>query len=472
MNEKRLSRREFLQRAAGVGLGAAAAGMLGGCVVPAAPTPAGAPAPQATVAPPPAAKVSLVYWSEPRFQNVKGKEEQTKNSPSDYERLLASDFMAQNPNVTIEAEALAWEDLVTKVAAAIAAGTPPDVLKDYLGRSSKYANQDLLEPLESAIPQGVYNDFLPSLRGLYTIKGHLHALPVYFWITSIWGNTLPFKEANAEDKMPNPDGTWTPEQFTSALEALAVPDKRWPLGLQFSSEQGDYTRLGFFWANGAVLYKDGDYSKTAFNSPEAVEALARLVEWNNSGYIVPGATTIPLQDLDNAFYQGQVVIGGGNPGNYTLLETAQKEGRVTVDWEPFYALFPQKEGVKSAGLAAGPTGVMVFKQGEDAKRTAAVDFATFLVGPDLEKEYAINSNQFPTRTSAGNPFEGDEVMSRYVEWSQKYGVEDMGLGSPAYAEVRVVMVPLLQAALLGKMTPEEALAEYEKQANEILAKYA
>jgi ABC-type glycerol-3-phosphate transport system substrate-binding protein len=34
------------------------------------------------------------------------------------------------------------------------------------------------------------------------------------------------------------------------------------------------------------------------------------------------------------------------------------------------------------------------------------------------------------------------------------------------------MVPLLQAALLGEMTPEDALAEYETQANAVLAKYA
>jgi ABC-type glycerol-3-phosphate transport system substrate-binding protein len=452
--------------------------VLSACAPPATPAPTEAPAaaptkaPEPTATPPPKPKVTLVYWSEPRFQNVKGKEDKTKDSPSDYERLLASDFMAAHADVTIEAEALAWEDLVTKVAAAIAAGTPPDLLKDYLGRSSKYANQDLLEPLESAIPKDVYDDFLPSLRNQFTIKGHLHSLPVYFWLTSIWGNLAIFKEAKAEDKLPKSDGTWSIAQFEEALKAVAVKDKRWPLGLQFASEQGDYTRLGFFWANGAVLYKDGDYSKTAFNSPEAVETLTHLVDWNNAGYIVPGSTTISFQDLDNAFYQGQVVMGGGNPGNYTILETAQKEGKVTVDWEPFYALFPQKEGAKSGGLAAGPTGVMVFKQTDEAKKKAAADFATFLLGPDLEKEYAVNSAQFPTRMSAGNPFEGDPVMTQYVEWAQKFGVEDMGLSSPAYAEVRVVMVPLLQAALLGKMKPEEALAEYEKQANEILAKYA
>jgi multiple sugar transport system substrate-binding protein len=414
----------------------------------------------------------LVYWSEPRFQNVKGKEAQTADSPTQYEQLLATAFTAQNPNVTIEAEALAWEDLSTKVAAAISGGTPPDLLKDYLGRSAKYANQDLLEPLEAAIPKDVYDDFLPSVRDQYTIKGHLHSLPVYFWLSSLWGNAALFTAAKADDKMPKADGTWSIAQFEDALKALAVKDKRWPLGLQFASEQGDYNVLGFFWANGAVLYKNGDYSKTAFNSPEAVETLNRMAEWSKAGYIVPGSTTISFEDLDNAFWQGHVVMGGGGAGNVQILETAKKDGKVTVDWTPFFSVYPQKDGVKSGGLAAGPTGVMVFAQKDAAKKDAAIQFATFLTGPDLEKEYAINSSQFPTRKSAGNPFEGDNVMTGYVQWAQQFGVEDMGLGSPAYAEVRVVKVPLFQAVILGKMSAQDAMNEYEKQTNAILAKYA
>jgi len=76
--------------------------------------------------------VTLVYWSDPRFTLMKGKEDITQEI-GDYERLLAEEFMKMHPNVTIEVDALAWEDLTTKVTAAIAADSPPDVLKDYLG---------------------------------------------------------------------------------------------------------------------------------------------------------------------------------------------------------------------------------------------------------------------------------------------------------------------------------------------------
>ena len=102
--------------------------------------------------------VTLVYWSDPRFTLVKGKEDQTQ-VVGDYEMLLAEQFMAMHPNVTIEVEALQWADLSTKVTAAIAAGSPPNVLKDYLGRTSGYAWQDLLEPLEDCPPPAELDDY-------------------------------------------------------------------------------------------------------------------------------------------------------------------------------------------------------------------------------------------------------------------------------------------------------------------------
>lgn len=230
--------------------------------------------------------------------------------------------------------------------------------------------------------------------------------------------------------------------------------------------------LGFFWAMGAKLYADGDYTQTALNSPEGVAALTKLVEWYNNGLIIPGVTTISGQDLGNTLYQGQSVIQGGGLSSLPLVEDAMEEGRVTVEWEPFISLFPNAEGVTSGGLAAGPTGVVVFKQDDELKRKWAIEFARFLASPDQQVEYAVNSNQFPSRASVPNPFEGNPDFERVNAWVQEHGVEDMGLSSPTYAEVRVLLQPELQAALLGEKTPEEALASYEENANAVLSRNA
>jgi multiple sugar transport system substrate-binding protein len=220
---------------------------------------------------------------------------------------------------------------------------------------------------------------------------------------------------------------------------------------------------------GAKLYEDGDYTHTALNSPEGVAALTKLVEWYNNGYIIPGVTTISNSDLLNAIYQGQAAITGGGLSLLPVVEGAQQEGKVTVEWDPYIATFPHAEGVQSGGMAAGPTGAVVFKQDDPAKRKWAIEFARFLASPDLQQQYAVNSNQFPSRISVGNPFEGDPNFTMVNAWIQEYGVEDMGLSSPTYAEVRVLLQPELQAAFLGKKTPEEALASYEEKANAVLA---
>jgi ABC-type glycerol-3-phosphate transport system substrate-binding protein len=412
--------------------------------------------------------VTLVYWSDPRFTLMKGKEDITQEI-GDYERLLAEEFMKMHPNVTIEVDALAWEDLTTKVTAAIAADSPPDVLKDYLGRTSGYAWQDLLEPLENAIPQEEYDDYLPDLINQYTINGHLHGLPLFYWITCMAGNKAIWDAAGATDLLPLDDGEWTFDEYEAALRAVQKPDEIWPLGLQVASEQGDYMYLAYMWGMGATLYPPADYSRSALNSPEGVAGVEKIVQWVNEDLIEPGATTITGDDLNNMFYTGQTAIQGSSLAAKTSLERAKLEGRVTTDIDLFFAMFPHAPGVKTGSMAAGPTGVVVFKQDDPEKRYWAIEFARFLANADNQREYCINASQFPSRKSVGTPLAGDSDYEKLLAWVKEYGLSDMGLASPNYYEMRVQLFPRLQAAMLGEKTPAEALADYEKVANEVLS---
>ena len=56
-----------------------------------------------------------------------------------------------------------------------------------------------------------------------------------------------------------------------------------------------------------------------------------------------------------------------------------------------------------------------------------------------------------------------------LDWVNEWGVEDMGLSSAHYYEVRVLLFPELQAAFLHEKTPAQALADYEKAAHAILS---
>ena len=129
---------------------------------------------------------------------------------------------------------------------------------------------------------------------------------------------------------------------------------------------------------------------------------------------------------------------------------------------------PDVEGSES-GLYVGPTGFAVFKQDDEYRTKWAIEFARFLNSPEYQKEYALNSGQFPTRASVDL---GDDLAPQNQatqELLERFGTEDTGLTTPHFAEIRPLLQPIVQQALLKQLTPEEALAEYEEQANAVLS---
>lgn len=411
--------------------------------------------------------VTITYWVDPLFQFVKGLENETPNY-GDWEKIQAERFMEMHPHVTIEIQALTWEDLGTRVPIAITSGSPPDLLRDYLGRTAQYAHQGVLENLENDIPQEELDDFLPSYLDMYMINGHLHAMPAYSWIGSMVVNRAIWEEKGAADLLPTAeDPTWTFDQFDEAIRAVN-DDRTYPLGVQLATSQGDNGLLGWFWGHGAKFFEDGDYSKTALNSPEAVAALERLKAYNDEGLLQPSAVTAGNGDLQTYFFQGQLgIFAGQTQGFWALVDNAEKEGRVAGSHNLQMVKQPDVNGVKS-GVLVGPTGLAVFKQEDEYKREWVIEFARYLNSTEYQKEYALNAGQTPTKQSA--QLEDVSEESRIVaELMAEYGAEDNGLNTPHFAELRVLLQPMVQSVLLGQKTPEQALADYEAEANSILA---
>ncbi len=416
-------------------------------------------------------KTRIVYWVTPEVKGVKGMEDRTAEY-GDFEKLQAEEYMKAHPDVSIEVQSLSSEDLVKKVRTSIASGSPPDVLKDFLGRTAGYAHEDLVEDLAADLSAEEKKDYDPFFTELYTVKGKLHALPMYAWAGHIVANRAVWEAAGKADLLPKEDdGSWTFEQFLAAMRAVAQKGKVWPWWAQFSSEQGDYCNYGFFWGKGAFLYAPGDYSKVTLNRPEGVAALQLLVDMSREELIPPGSTTMAYAELENMIGKGQVAAWGDSLYSFQRVETAKKENKISVDVKLQVLQFPH-EGNRKNPLPVGPTGLAVFKQKDPTRRKAAVDFARWLNEPRWQEIVCGNTRQFPTRKSVKNPLAGDKSYALVQKWMNENGKVDLGLTSPAYYKVRVSTVPHFQAAILGQKTASQALADLEKEANEILTREA
>lgn len=415
-------------------------------------------------------KIRLTYWVTPEVKEVPGMEAQTPEF-GDYERLLVKQYLEKHPDVEIEVQALASEELTKKVTTSIASGSPPDLLKDYLGRTSGYAYQDLLEDFSQALPDEEKADYDPFYLDLYTINGKLHGLPVYAWATHVILNRAAWESAGKADLLPaeNGNGDWTYDQFLAAMRAVAKPGKVWPWWAQFASEQGDYTNHGFFWGRGVFMYEPGDYSRVTINTPAGAESLQMLVDMSKEGLIPPGATTMANSELENMIGRGQSAAWGDSLFAFLRIQVAEREGRISVPLKLQIAQFPHLPGKKTP-LPVGPTGIVVFKQPDTRKREAAMELARWMNSPEIQGVASQTVRQFPTRKSTANKLKDDKNYQLVRKWLAENGKVDLGLTSPNYYKVRVAAVPHFQAALLGQKTPAQALKDFETEASAILAR--
>ena len=222
-------------------------------------------------------KIVITYWAQPLVKSIEGMEDLTPNT-GDYEKILAKEYMEMHPEVEIRVQVVDWHDMTTKVPTAVLGGRGPDVLADYVGRTSGYAYKGWLEPLENDIPADELADYHEDWIEQYTIDGHLHGLPGYAWLSVLVVNRALWDDAGKGDLIPTlDDPTWTVDEFHEALKAVARPGEVWPLGLLLSSEQGDYHRFSFQFGFGAKMYENGDYTNPLLNSDAGVKGLEFLL---------------------------------------------------------------------------------------------------------------------------------------------------------------------------------------------------
>ena len=283
----RISRREFLEKAAQTGLGLASLAVLSACGASTSPssneTAPGAAAPQGD-----AVSISMLGWGSPlEKENV--------------EKGLQL-FQERNPGITVE-----WlhtpQDYATKLQTMLAGGTPPDVfwannLLDYVARDvvldiTSYLQADpvLSKPDYFIQPQ-------EQQRTTYNDK--------WYGIGSCW--VLPHLYYNADllaqagVEPPSMDATkaWTWDQFVGAAQKLTLDGAGKHPG-DSGFDANNVQQWGVSWATWSLMrdvmvYANGgeaftDEHTTRLNEPAAVEAIQAVADLMNKHQVAPRAAT-------------------------------------------------------------------------------------------------------------------------------------------------------------------------------------
>ena len=357
-------------------------------------------------------------------------------------------FQKNNPNVKINIVGIPWTaEGDTKLEAALAARTDINIFRVTSPNLPRYAKQGILSEITPFLMDADKTDFYPSGFQVATVDGKVWAWPL--WVTAIsnFANTDIFKERGVE--LPTMQKPWTWDQFVDACKKMTYKkaDGTQVYGFASSSKWGavEYYPLMYI-DGGRILSADG--KKFVQNQPEGLSALQKIADLA----LVHKCTPPDYGTVDQAGVRAQfkdrktVAILMSTPGFVPDLEN-----------EKFpLAVIPPPTGAMGKLVTNGAFGLYaVVKIDDQDKLKAAHELAKYLTGSQVAKDipgwqlapglrksntgYATNANR--------------EVIAKLVE----FGVYEAPVATSAELGNRYGAA--LQAIILGKQTPKQAMDE-------------
>jgi multiple sugar transport system substrate-binding protein len=381
----------------------------------------------------------------------------------------AEAFERQAPRVTVNAVA---GGNLTKLQAALAGGTPPDVGTAIIADQPTLGPKGLAEPVSRALkgqrgwsPEG----FLPGLTAAHTFKGELIAAPYIVNSTPILINLDLLDRAGL--RLPAPGWSW--DQLTEYAVKLTVHSAdtttQWGYATAYT---GDFTASNDF---NTLLHSyggawtDSAGEKAAFNGSEGQAALAWMVDLVRSKRAAPlpwpdewASTTAPMG-------RGRGFANGGSGGVAMIpSESGELKSVQRAAGFRWQAVVPPR---KTRAASHSSSGSWYIAKGAP-HRAAAVEWVRFACLPDELARFAVTSGSLPPHEAAvARPEWQDYLRSNPVY--QPYLETARGAVTyppvPGWAEARAVLATAIGDALLGKVTPRDGLAEAARQADVLFA---
>ena len=449
-SSRTVSRRQVL-RLMGMGAGAAA---LAACAPP--PAPAAAPsinnAPAPTTAPAAMSGAQKIIWWDIQT---------TAPNKTVFDGIVA-DFNKQDPKVQVEKQTIQNDPFKTKLAAAMQAGTPPDLFQSWGGGVLKaYVDAGLMQDIGDKLKEGDWSKrFKTAALDVYTFDGKTYGIPWNFGMIGFWYNKDLFSKAGVD--IPK---TWT-DYLTvvkkikdAGITPIALGNKdKWPGHFWWSYLN---IRIGGKPAFDAAFNRTGTFADAPW-----VEAGTRLKELIDLQPFPKGFEALDFDQHSAIMGNGGAameLMGQWGPSNQ---KDKSKDKKGIGDKLGFFT-FPAVDGGKGdpSDVLGGTDAIAVSKNAP----SGAIDFLKFFTSVENQKKISAGGGSLSpvngTEDAVSDPLM-KEVIKRAGEAKYFQVYYDQYL-PPATGEA---VKDTTQALFIGKMTPEDVAKGVEAVAASELKK--
>ncbi|KXS48423.1 MAG: hypothetical protein BHK79_01730 [Halanaerobium sp. MDAL1] len=380
-------------------------------------------------------------------------------TPEEYNQIIA-EFEEDNPGVEVELTLVGYDALHDKLITSISGANPAYdvVLIDDIWYA-QFAEAGWLLDVTDRVSSNMKDDVYDKAWEIVGYNERLYGLPWLLDLEYFFYNEQILNEAGIE----NPPTTWEEvvEQSKIIKEKGIV---EYPMVWSWAQIEAlicDWVTL--LKGNNGEFFDENN--KPAFNNEEGIETLTWMKETIDSGLTNPASLSANEEEVRRIFSQGNAAFTINWVYMYELLNNPDESNIVG---QTQLALMPVFEDAKAEGIeSASITGSMGFSVTKNSSNEdLAYDLIEFMTSKDIQTRYADHVT--PMYKSV---MKQEEIIEMHPETFKMFDKQFPYIYSrpkvPYYTEVSRALQTSIQNALVGNVSPQEALDNAAEEVEKI-----
>jgi len=370
-------------------------------------------------------------------------------------QTLVDRFNQEHPSIQVESLYVGQSDQQTpKVLSAIVGNAAPDLLWFAPMFTGQLVELEAVRPLEDGLTRsGLKEQIAPALLESMTWEGHIWSIPFGTNNVGLFYRPSLFEAAGIR-QVPQ---TW--EDLREVAKRLTNPatgqhGMLLPLG---KGEWTVFTWLPFMWSGGGELTETTPADASA--APKVMlkngGAIAALHLWQD--LIADGSVVFsgPERGYElDGFLAGKVAMQLTGPWTLGQLQSTG------VD----FAVMPIPAGTRRATSTGGEN--LFLLKSTPEREAAAQTFMAYVLSEEFQTQWAIETGYLPVnvRSRQSQPYQefiaaqpAVDVFLEQVDYGRSRPI------FPGYSRISESLGRAIEAVLLGKATPEDALEDAQKR---------